>query len=189
MAKKKRPRRTLPNGHSAPKGERGTYLPYEMITSKQFRKLSGSATKVLLELCTWHNGFNNGKIVCSYKQLADNLGLGKTTIGVGVICLLTHPEKSGFVKVGIELGTWAEVCEKWPWGDWEYHRYRHIEELRLAETLIWELLNQPLPYTPEPIQLDLKVAEEAFRKLHGALQEEIAFEERRKENIQNGNLK
>lgn len=111
------------------------------------------------------------------------------TIGAGVICLLTHPEKPGFVKIGIELGTWAEVCEKWPWGDWEYHRYRHIEELGLAETLIWQLLGQPLPYKPEPIQLDLKVAEEAFRKLHGALQEEIAFGERRKENIENRNLK
>lgn len=51
-----------------------------MMTSKQFRKLSGSAVKVLLDICTWHNGFNNRKIVCSYKQLADNLGLGKTTI-------------------------------------------------------------------------------------------------------------
>ncbi len=119
-----------------------------------------------------------------------NCGIGQRTaeeirkaIGAGVICLLTHPEKSGLLKIGIEFGTWAEICEKWPWDKWEYHRYRHIEEVGLAEMLIWELLGHPLPHTHEEILIDINIAEEAFRRLHYAIQEEIAFEERRKENL------
>ncbi len=64
------------------------------------------------------------------------------------------------------------------------HRYRNVEEMVLAETLIWELLSHPLPHDREPIKKDLSIAEDAFRKLIYAMREEIAFEERRKENLQ-----
>jgi hypothetical protein len=53
--------------------------------------------------------------------------------------------------------------------------------MALAEILIWELLGHPLPHDREPITIDIATAEEAFRELHYAIQEEIAFEERRKE--------
>jgi hypothetical protein len=62
------------------------------------------------------------------------------------------------------------------------HRYRNVEEVVLAESLIWELLGEPLPHGREPIKKDLNEAEDAFRKLIYAMQEEIAFEERRKED-------
>lgn len=104
-------------------------------------------------------------------------------IKAGVICLLTHPDKSGCVKIGLGYGTLEEVCRERPWGDWEIHRYRNVEEVALAESLIWELLGEPLPHGREPIKKDLNEAEDAFRKLIYAMREEIAFEERRKEAL------
>ncbi len=105
-------------------------------------------------------------------------------IKAGVICLLTHPDKPVFVKIGLGYGTLEEVCREWPWGDWEMHRYRNVEEVALAESLIWELLGEPLPHDREPIKKDLNVAEEAFRKLIYAMREEIALAEKAKETVQ-----
>lgn len=102
--------KALPNGRSAPKKERGVYLTHEMMTSKPFRKLSGSAIKVLLEISARHNGFNNRKIVCSYKQLADNLGLGKTTVSDA----LKELQELGFIvctKLGYFTGRQASTWE------------------------------------------------------------------------------
>jgi hypothetical protein len=103
-------------------------------------------------------------------------------IGAGVICFLTHPDKPGFVNIGLGYGTLEEVCRERTWGDWEIHRYRNVEEVALAESLIWEFLGKPLPHDREPIRKDLNVAEDAFRKLIYAIREEIAFEERRRED-------
>jgi len=103
------------------------------------------------------------------------------SIGGGVICLLTHPAHPGFVKVGLVQGTLEQVSDHWPWGDWNVHRYRNVDELVLAESLLWELLGKPLPHAREPINVELKDAEEAVRKLIGAMREEIAFRERSSE--------
>jgi hypothetical protein len=102
-------------------------------------------------------------------------------IKAGVICLLTHPDKPGFVNIGLGYGTLEEICRERPWGDWEMHRYRNVEEVALAESLIWELLGEPLPHDREPIKKDLSVAEDAFRKLIYAMREEIALAEKAKE--------
>lgn len=105
-------------------------------------------------------------------------------IKAGVICLLTHPDKPGFVNIGLDFGTLQEVFTKRPWGDWEIRRYRNVEEAALAESLIWELLGKPLPHDRKPIKKDLSVAEDAFRKLFYAMQEEIALAEKAKEAVQ-----
>lgn len=102
-------------------------------------------------------------------------------IKAGVICLLTHPDKPGFVNIGLSYGALEDVFKASPWGGWEVHRHRNVEEVALAESLIWELLGEPLPHDREPIKIDLKVAEDAFRKLIYAMREVIALEERRKE--------
>ncbi|MHA7925417.1 MAG: GIY-YIG nuclease family protein [Marinobacter sp.] len=103
-------------------------------------------------------------------------------IKAGVICLLTHPDEPGFVNIGLGYGTLEEVCRKRPWGCWETHRYRNVEEVALAESLIWELLGVPLPHDRKPIKIDLKLAEDAFRKLIYAMQKEIALAEKAKES-------
>jgi hypothetical protein len=101
-------------------------------------------------------------------------------IKAGVICLLIHPDNPGFIKIGIDYGTIEEAFTKRPRGDWAIHRYRNVEEVSLAESLFWELMDEPQPPAHEPKKKDLKEAEDAFRKLIFAMQEEIAFEERRK---------
>ena len=107
-------------------------------------------------------------------------------IKAGVICLLTHPDKPGFVKIGLSYSALEDIRRGRPWGDWEMHRYRNVEEVALAESLSWELLGEPLPHDREPIKKDLNESEDAFRKLIYAMQEEIALEERRKEGEQVG---
>jgi hypothetical protein len=113
-------------------------------------------------------------------------GIGKRTpeeirkmINAGIVCLLTHPDKPAFIKIGVETAMPEDIYRQSPWGEWGIHRYRNVEEVALAETLIWELLGHPLPHDREPVRIDLGIAEEAFRKLHYAIQEKFSFEERR----------
>lgn len=115
-------------------------------------------------------------------------GMGKRTpeeirqaVVSGVLCLLTHPDRPGLVKVGLTYGTLEESWAGNVWGDWEVHRYRNVEEPDLAETLIWELLGFPLPHDREPVSIDLHVAEQAFREIHYRLDSEIALVEKAKE--------
>lgn len=110
-------------------------------------------------------------------------GVGKRTpeeiramINAGAICLLTHPNKPELIKVGIEYA--AQKNQKWLWDDWEVHRHLNVEEVILAEALIWKLLGHPLPHDRVPIKISLDKAEEAFRKLHNAIQAEVASKEK-----------
>ena len=97
----------------------------------------------------------------------------------GFICLLTHPDKPGYLRIGIQRGALNQISKDYPWGEWEIHRYRNVEELALAESLIWELLGKSLPHNREPIKIELADAEEAMRSLIYVLAEEIAFEDGR----------
>jgi len=99
----------------------------------------------------------------------------------GTLCLLTHPSKPGLIKVGLTFGTLEQCYAEDAWGDWEVHRYRNVEEPALAESLMWELLGYPLPNDREPINIDLHIAEQAFRDLHYRLQSKIALAEKAKE--------
>ena len=110
------------------------------------------------------------------KRTAESMG---EIVNAGVVCLLTHPGKPGLIKIGIKRGSLNSTTKDNPWGEWEIHRYRNVEEVYLAESLIWELLDKPLPHSREPILIDLKLAEEAMRILIYALREEIAFEDSR----------
>jgi hypothetical protein len=64
------------------------------------------------------------------------------------------------------------------------HRYRNVEEVALAESLIWELLGEHLPRGREPISINLSIAEQAFRDLIPRMQQEIALAEKKKEDLQ-----
>lgn len=115
-------------------------------------------------------------------------GIGKKTpeevrqaIKPGILCLLIHPDKTGVIKIGMTYSTLEQCYAENVWDDWEVHRYRNVEEPVLAESLIWELLGYPLPNDREPINIDLSIAEQAFRDLHYRLQSEIALAEKEKE--------
>jgi hypothetical protein len=111
-------------------------------------------------------------------------GMGTRTLdemyeiaNAGYICLLTDPSKPGFVSIGVKRGSLDQIAKDYPWGDWEIHRYRFVEEVDLAESLIWELLGKPLPNDRKPIPIELDAAEEAMRNLVYVLREQIAFED------------
>ncbi len=106
---------------------------------------------------------------------------------LGYICLLTHPDKPGFIKIVLTYN--IQRYESAIWEDWEEHRYRFVEDPVLAERLIWELLGQPLPHDREPIKIDLSVAEEAFRDLIYKMYHEIALVEKGKGQFQEQSLK
>ena len=73
-------------------------LLHNMLKHKKFRSLSGSAVKVLLEICTRHTGFNNRKIACSYSQLAKPLGIGKATVKKALDELI----EKGFLEIVVK---------------------------------------------------------------------------------------
>ena len=101
-------------------------------------------------------------------------------IKVGTIHLLIHPNKPGFIKIGLKYAG-IEHQEENIWKEWEEHRYRSVEEPELALSLVMELLGMPEADPFEPIEIDLDTAEKAFRELHYRLDSEIALRERAKE--------
>ena len=100
---------------------------------------------------------------------------------MGHLCLLTHPDRPGVIKIGLTYSTLEQCYDENAWEDWEIHRYRFVVEPILAESLIWELLGYPLPHDREPIRMDLSIAEQAFRDLTPRMQSEIALAEKEKE--------
>ena len=101
---------------------------------------------------------------------------------LGYLSLLIHPDKPGFIKIGITYN--RQPYERTAWEDWEVHRYRFVEDPVLAERLIWELLGQPLLHNREPIKIDLSVAEDALRELIYKMHHEIALVEKEKDDMQ-----
>lgn len=103
---------------------------------------------------------------------------------LGYLCLLTHPDKPGLIKICLTYSTLEQCYEENLWGEWKVHTYRFVEDPVLAETLIWELLDHPPPINREPVKLDLSIAEQAFRDLKHRMFSEIALVERAKEEVQ-----
>lgn len=120
----------------------------------------------------------------------------KQAIKAGYIYLLTHPEMPGIVKIGRTYrtreqcltehnrdGITGRVVEE-TGKPWEIHRYRSVEDPVLAELLIWDLLGYPRPNDRELINIDLRIAEQAFRDFTPQMQHKIALAEKEKENAQ-----
>lgn len=99
---------------------------------------------------------------------------------LGYLCLLTHPDKPGVIRIGL---TYNRQCYENTWEDWVVHRYRSVEDPELAERLIWELLGQPPLNDREPFKIDLGVAEQALRDLIHRMYREIALVEKKKEDV------
>jgi len=69
------------NAKGRNKGE-GQYmpLPYNLTRSVAFRRLTGNALKVFIELRSRFNGANNGRLSLSYQDAADLLGMSKSSV-------------------------------------------------------------------------------------------------------------
>ena len=85
--------------------------------------------------------------------------------------------RPGFIKIGVTHIKIERWNEEGLWEGWDVHRHRFVEDPVLAETLIWELLDQPRPSDHEPIKIDLSIAEQAFRDLIHQMYHEIASKE------------
>jgi hypothetical protein len=95
-----------------------------------------------------------------------------------VICLLTQSESPGVVRIETGYGPLEEVCRLSSWENWDVHRYRNVEDVELAESLVWDLFGKPLTNERGPIVIYLHEAEDAFRKLIYAMHEEMALVEK-----------
>jgi DNA-binding transcriptional ArsR family regulator len=100
MSRKSRGRKPDATGRS--KGEE-QYLPipFSMSRSPAFRSLSGPALKVWVELRCRYNGANNGRLSLSFRQAAERLGLGKSTVARAFKELV----EKGFLKLR-KAGRW-----------------------------------------------------------------------------------
>ena len=101
-------------------------LPYAQLRSDAWRSLSGAAVRLWLELHTRYNGSNNGRLILSYAEAGEALGMGKATIQRAYAELVEH----GFLALEKE-------------GNW-YHRQAH--EWRLT-TKPSNLANKKVPPT------------------------------------------
>lgn len=103
-------------------------------------------------------------------------------VGAGVVCLLINTNKPGFIRIGGVIGGLSEVNTAYPWGEWEIHRLRNVDNVALAESLAWELLGATHLQSQTEIAISLDRAEEVFRNLIFVLREEIALDELRLNN-------
>lgn len=100
-------------------------LPYSMMQSAAYRLLSGAALKVLHELRSRFNGYNNGKIFLSYEDAASQLALSKSTVkrafdelqAVGLIVLTRqgrwHGRKASEWRVTFESTEGQPATHEW----------------------------------------------------------------------------
>jgi hypothetical protein len=102
-------------------------------------------------------------------------------INAGVIHLLTHPDKPGLIKIGMEYARSEEDLLERPRGGWERVRFQNVEDMDLAEILMCKLFGSPYPYDYKPIEKDLSIAGKYFSNLHYAIRAEIALQERRRD--------
>ena len=152
-----------------------TYVKSMRSGKADFRCASGHVWREVPDIV----GRGDGCPVCGIGQ--EDPDVIDQHIKPGYVVLLIHPNKPGYLKIGLYFGSLDKCFEEWPWDDWEMHRYRYSEEMGLAEKLIWDLLGMPLHHDRNQIKLDLGIAEEAFRELAGAVVDKVAENERRLE--------
>jgi hypothetical protein len=95
-------------------------------------------------------------------------------VGATQLSLLRHSDKPGLIKIGLTHGgphAWQDEILS---GGWEVHRYRRVDDPALAVQVIWQLLDRTMPDDHEPIAIDLRKAEQAFRELIPRMREQIA---------------
>lgn len=87
MSKKRRSKNINAKGRSVYDGQQYLLLPYKLIKSSQFRGLNGNEVRVLLEICSRHTGFNNGRIGAGMTDLSNVLLMSKSTVNKALLGL------------------------------------------------------------------------------------------------------
>ncbi len=78
-------------------------IPKCLVDSAAYRALSAEARAILLEIASRMNGYNNGKIGISQRELVSSLGCHNRKVIAGIAQLVEH----GFLVVNVE-GKWKE---------------------------------------------------------------------------------
>lgn len=84
-------------------------LPYSFLKSDAWRSLSGAAVKLYLELHTKFNGGNNGKLILSFSEAGEVLGMGKATVQRAY----SELTKKGFVVLEREGNWYQRRAHEW----------------------------------------------------------------------------
>ena len=84
-------------------------VPYSLAKSDAFRQLPGPALKILVELRTRFNGYNNGKITLSMDEAARLLGMSKST----VVKALADLQAMGFIKIRVKGQWYGRKASQW----------------------------------------------------------------------------
>ncbi len=165
------------------------------------RRLEGRGITILGRVNSMCSGKSDFLCICGYKwrttpqYIAEGDGCPKCCngkrseeeirkmINAGVIHLLTHPDKPGLIKIGMEYARSEEDLDERPRGGWERIRFQNAEDMGLAEILMCKLFGISYPYDYKPIEKDLSIARKTFSNLHYAIRAVIALEERMKENL------
>lgn len=104
----KRGRKPDKTGRS--KGEASHWrLHSAFVQTSVFRSLSGPALKVLAELHSRFNGYNNGKISLSYQDAADLLSLSKGTVSRAFAEL----QEKGFIQLRRPGQWYGRLAAEW----------------------------------------------------------------------------
>jgi hypothetical protein len=78
-------------------------IPVCVINSGAYRELGVHARAILIEIVARMNGYNNGSIAVSYRELCEAIGCSMRKVVSGIVQLVDH----GFLDVATE-GKWKE---------------------------------------------------------------------------------
>lgn len=84
-------------------------LPHKLLKSPQFRSLKGSDIQVLLEICSRHNGINNGRIAAGYEDLSKKLMMSKSTVQRS----LKNLQNTKFIKLRKQGQFMGRLANEW----------------------------------------------------------------------------
>lgn len=171
-------------------------------TASMKRRLQGRGITLLGYVRSMCSGKSDFLCICDHKwrttpkRVAEGEGCPKCgngerseeeirkMINAGVIHLLKHPDKQGVIKIGMEYARSEEDLVERPLGGWERMHFQNVEDMALAEMLMCQLFGAPYPFDYKPIEKDFSIAKKIFSNLHYAIREKIAFQEKRKQNLQ-----
>jgi hypothetical protein len=104
----------------------------------------------------------------------------KEMLDVGYLCLLVNPTKPGFIRLAKVRGDFEDLDYMASiFDEWAIQRYRSVEDLDLAETLILDQLGNPKIDDEGLFEMNLARADRAFRDLHYSMVRQIALAEKR----------
>ena len=150
MSRKRKGSNINAKGRSKYDASQFTMLTHRMLQSPQFRGLNGNEVRVLLEICTRHSGFNNGRIGVGMTDLSKTLSMSKSTVSDA----LTGLQGFGFIKClkkGQFMGRRASEWEVTflpseglkPSNDWAQKKARKQKRKKPPKSFLEELQNCP----------------------------------------------